>query len=765
MLPGRGQTPAPPRFRRNSHALMIRQPPQRGQPVRSGHLSEHDAAQHGGAASASASASAVGRQLDQRSRVVYLYLSPSMPQTRSGPQPRGQPGNRGQWKTAPAADQPAPARGTMRLDDPAPDRPARRVRKPSMQVADAPGGGWHVSIRGNNSNRFYEGVEEIKTVPKARFGKSTQKWAVPESSRDRLAETLGRLRQDGWDITGTLAPAEPRDHHAPAGEDTTRRLREACPDIELRDYQIAGAAFALQNRRVLIADEPGLGKTYEALSAVAAAGAYPAVVVCPAALRIQWEREAAVINPDRKIANLAQKQADPADNADADIFIVGYETLAARKESLPENPAAVVMDEAHYVKSGKAQRTKAAAALCGKVPDDGMIIGLTGTPLLGSPADLVPFLDMTGRIDRFGSKSRFLNRYCLTRDIWAPQAKRTIRKYEGGMNLAELHRRLSDGIMIRRRKSEVLDDLPAKTTSLVPISLDPAMGLLYSECELSVAESLAETHLDSLVWMAESVSADEENPGDMWAEGTLWHRDEADRVMDELLEPVIMGRPLSDEITERIRTLQRATLSDSPAAQVTFLRRLAAVAKLPAVVYHIENWLESSEPDRKLVVFAHHRSVVEQLADRFDAGKVYGGQTVEQRQRDVDDFTESDHPRVMVCSVSAGGVGLNLQRSSDVVFAEHPWTAGAVIQAEDRVHRIGQNRGVIVQHIVASDTIDEAVMKTILTKKLVADAVVDGVTAGAAADGETEGNRIDREIADWLKERRQERQQRREQYL
>ena len=499
--------------------------------------------------------------------------------------------------------------------------------------------------------------------------------------------------------------------------------------LALYDYQEDGAKFILKHRRVLIGDEPGLGKTIQSLAAVSADDAYPVVVVCPASLRSNWKREAQRMCPDASIRVLdtAPKGTPPATE---DVIIVGYETLAARQEWLPPEPKAVIYDEMHYLQNPKAKRTKAADEFTQTIAKGGLLVGLSGTPMRNRPANLEPWLSMTGLMSRFGGKWRFLNRYCDPEEIW--NGKKVVTSFTGSSNLGEMNDILTDGIMLRRRKAEVLKELPPKTTTLTSVDLGSAMRDLYVRCELAVAEATVESHLDSLAHLSSSEAEDSngedkegslddsQDAADAAEQETLQARQEAAEALDELIRDGI------NEEVERRLAESTQKMARSPMSQVTFLRRLASVAKLPEVVNRIEDWLDSAEPSRKLVVFAHHRAAVRMLAERFNGGLIYGGISDAERQETIDRFTNGDEPRVLVCSIGAAGVGLNFQRASDVLFAEQPWSPADCIQAEDRCHRIGQTRGVMVEYVMAANTIDEMVAETIEQKRQIAGEAIDG---------------------------------------
>ena len=154
---------------------------------------------------------------------------------------------------------------------------------------------------------------------------------------------------------------------------------------ELKPFQRAGVGYLLSQRRAFLADEQGLGKTIEALATLEADGAYPAIVVCPASLKLNWLRELERWLADRSVRVLAGTGAD-GPLAASDITIVNYDIVAARLDALRAvEPRALVLDESHYCKNAAAKRTQAVQRLSQAVPQDGLVLALTGTPVMNRP--------------------------------------------------------------------------------------------------------------------------------------------------------------------------------------------------------------------------------------------------------------------------------------------------------------------------------------------------------------------------------------------
>ncbi|MEA2128536.1 MAG: SWI/SNF-related matrix-associated actin-dependent regulator of chromatin subfamily A-like protein 1 [Solirubrobacteraceae bacterium] len=220
---------------------------------------------------------------------------------------------------------------------------------------------------------------------------------------------------------------------------------------ELAPFQWAGVRYVLDARRAFIADEQGLGKTVEALAALEADGAFPAVVVCPASLKLNWERETARWLAHRSVAVIDGRVAAPRT---ADITILNYEIVGAHRDALARtSPRALVVDESHYVKNPKAKRTQAVRRLAETIAPDGLRLALSGTPVLNHAEELVSQLRVIGRLEDFGSGAQFA------------------RRFRGELSEERLHWHLRRRCFVRRTKAEVLPQLPAKRQVVVPVAL------------------------------------------------------------------------------------------------------------------------------------------------------------------------------------------------------------------------------------------------------------------------------------------------------
>jgi superfamily II DNA or RNA helicase len=424
---------------------------------------------------------------------------------------------------------------------------------------------------------------------------------------------------------------------------------------ELHPFQRAGVRYALARRRTFIADEQGLGKTVQALATIEWDEAFPTVVVCPASMKLVWEREAQHWLPNRSVTVLGGRtdEAWTEEAAAADIVVLNYDILDWHADRLSGlEPRALILDESHYVKNARAARTKAALELANRLPEGALRLALTGTPILNRAEELVSQLRVLGRLKDFGSGARLTRRF----------------KAAGSDD--RLHWNLRAHCYVRRTKEQVLPQLPAKRHDTVPV-------LLSNEHEYRLAER------DVIAWL-------QTLPLDL--------------------------RSIDAKVAAALRAEQLVRLNN--------LRQLAARGKLPTALAWVADFLESGEP---IVVFAEHIATQKAVLERFPGAlHILGSDTAQARQKAVDAFQEEDGPQLIVCSLKAASQGITLTRASNVAFLELDWTPARHDQAEDRLHRIGQESAVTAWYLLAPDTIDETMAELLERKRSLIDAVTDG---------------------------------------
>jgi hypothetical protein len=382
----------------------------------------------------------------------------------------------------------------------------------------------------------------------------------------------------------------------------------------------------------------------------------------------------------------------PAEDGAINVLIINYDIAHAWRPLIDQIEWDVLIaDEAHALKNPKAARTK--AVLGGDKGEDavepikaGQRVLLTGTPIVNRPLELWPLvhaLDPSGLGANFFG---FAKRYC------AAHRGRFGWDFSGASHLDELQDRLRGSIMVRRLKADVLKELPAKRRQLVPVEATGALAKVAGRMDATWERAEAET--ERLRAMAEMAKA--ESPASY------------------------------KQAVEALTSHQRAAF-----AELSKIRHELALAKVPAVIEHAKDLLETAD---KLVVMVHHQDVAQQLHDELHAAgfgpvMVHGAVSLDQRQRAVDAFQSLPAVRVFIGTIRAAGVGLTLTASSTVLFGELDWVPGNVSQAEDRCHRIGQTNSVLVQHLVVDGSLDARLAQVLVEKQSVIDAAMDDKTA------------------------------------
>lgn len=419
--------------------------------------------------------------------------------------------------------------------------------------------------------------------------------------------------------------------------------------------------------RVLLADEMGLGKSLQSLwYAKHYLDRGPIVVVCPGYLKWNWQREASKhidSHVEICVSRKPPKHAGRFLSRNA-IYVVNYEILKWWLPFIKKlRPRLVIGDEVQYISNPTAGRSKAFKALCKGVPH---VIALSGTPFESRPVQFWFVLNiLCPKV--FPSFNKFAQRYCK------PRLRPWGWEFKGATNTAELNRLLLKHCMIRRRKQDVLKDLPPKTRSIVPIHLEGTAKREYETAEKDFVTWLKKTHPNK---------------------------------------------------ANKARRAERLV-------KVGYLKRLIGRLKLP----DIKRWTDTFllETKEKLLTFGVHRDAVvldlfSHYADR-GAVVVHGKVKGSKRQAAFDQFNTDKRVRLMFGNVRAAGTGWNCTSASKVAFAEIGWTPGEHVQAEDRIY--GMFRGVkgvaaMVYYFLGVGTIDETIFQLIWEKQKVSSAVLDG---------------------------------------
>lgn len=470
----------------------------------------------------------------------------------------------------------------------------------------------------------------------------------------------------------------------------------------LKDYQAEGVQFLERwDGNVLLADAPGLGKTAQVVAYAHKNRRLPMLAVLPKTLILNWRREITLmlgaqlsvlvvgfVPSKRREAELKLQYPHVSYSKTPlpgfDITLINYDIVARNQLALEAiRYDYVVVDESHKIKNAKAQRTCAILRLVTgreevknnrnewRVIHDGVrsVTFMTGTPVVNRPLELWTTVStIAGWVPQFANFFKFAERYCNAhRTQWGWD-------FNGSSNEAELNQLLLDTIMIRRRKHDVLRDLPPKTFVTVPLEFD------RSEYD-AVARAF--------------VGASD------WKKG---------------MQTLVMygGNPAR---------------SDEAIVAINKCREIAGYAKMRSAIEWILDYVEEGE---KLVVFAHHQRIVDQIAAAVKAAGVgvrmiRGGVGLEERAQAAQDFQTDPSVRVIVLNIASAGFGITLTAAKACAFVQLPWNPAEFDQCSDRVHRIGQQDNVTVYSLVAEGTVEEEIADLIVAKRQVINAVVDGV--------------------------------------
>jgi hypothetical protein len=505
--------------------------------------------------------------------------------------------------------------------------------------------------------------------------------AQPRAARSRTLAT--------WELMGPLLSSFER---ASSGASACMALPEpgslrAPGDLELMRHQ-AQLVSAVQSghRTFLLADEPGLGKTAQALLAAQAANAYPLLVVVPNVVKTNWAREAGLWTPSRP-ATVIHGDGHEIDGF-ADIVIVNYEVLDRHVGWIGDHGfRGMVVDEAHFIKNKSSQRSQHVLELSQRIrarTARPLLMALTGTPLINDIEDFTAIWQFLGWID--GKKpgpalmeSLEENGLTPVDPGFYPRARASV---------------IDLGI-VRRRKADVAADIPARRIADLPVELDDAIGRSIREAERELARRLVARYETALVTRTSGTVVD----------------------------------GIDHDLVRRVAGWELADTTTTKAGENVFsmVRRIGQAKAGLAADYAAQ----LAHNVGKVVFFAKHIDVMDVAEETFGKrgirySSIRGDQTSKTRQKNIDAFVNDPDVSIAVCSLMTAGVGINLQIASNVVLAELSWTDAEQTQAIDRVHRIGQEDPVTVWRIIAAQTIDAKIAELIDSKAGLAARALDG---------------------------------------
>lgn len=460
-------------------------------------------------------------------------------------------------------------------------------------------------------------------------------------------------------------------------------------NIKPYDYQVIGANHMAARRRILLADQPGLGKTAQAIGACEINKNERVLVICPASLRKNWEREFGKFQT-RLIAH--QFEQYPGSG----VAILNYDRLKKHEAELRAIQwDCVIFDECHYLKNKKSIRTIIALGdkyNSGIVPPKADLYFLSGTPMTKDPLDLWPIihaLDPLGNVWSYDSYTQEHMGYIKGRPPKNGSAK--------PQNLDILMIKLRLNFMLRRMKSDVLKELPPKIIRVIRIDQEKnksKKSRLQKDLfdEENNALNISDKNLIIEAFRQEAIAEAESDAA----------------IADNNTSAIV-------HTAEALRHV-RSAMSDLPLAKE---RQEHGVSKIPLILERIKSFFDDNEKE-KLVVFCAHRVVLQEIVkwsmeENLGPAWIDGTVKMDDRDPEVQRFQNDPTCKIFVGNIQAAGVGLTLTASHYVMLAEQSWIHVLNTQAMDRVDRIGQKETVIVE-ILVSDGIDLAVLRVCARK-------------------------------------------------
>jgi hypothetical protein len=498
-----------------------------------------------------------------------------------------------------------------------------------------------------------------------------------------------RGRLVGWELIGPLLNSF---EHPSPGASACMELPQPRGTVIPKSRDLMAhqarllAAVADGHRTFLLADEPGLGKTAQALLAAQVANAYPLLAVVPNVVKTNWAREAARWTPGKSVT-VVHGDGETIDGF-ADIVVINYEVLDRHVGWIGEHGfRGMVVDEAHYIKNKKSQRSQhvieVSERVRTRVPRP-LLMALTGTPLINDIEDFRAIWQFLGWIEERKPG-----------DVLMAALEETGLTPADHAFYPAARAAVVDLGIVRRRKVDVAADIPARRVADLPVELEGAIGRSIRDAERQLGKRLVARY-----------------------QAALEHRRTGST--GDGIDPVLVRRVAEREVAES----GDAGTGDNVFAM---LRRIGqAKAELAA-----DYAAQLARSAGKVVFFAKHLDVMdaaEELFARRDIRftTIRGDQSGPARQKAIDTFVNDPDCAVIVCSLTAAGVGINLQVASNVVLAELSWTNAEQTQAIDRVHRIGQHEPVTAWRIIAAQTIDAKIAELIDSKAQLAARALDG---------------------------------------
>ena len=532
-----------------------------------------------------------------------------------------------------------------------------------------------------------DSLPERKVVPKSvAAARLANPFLAPDFTQAG-PQVQGRLV--GWEL---IEPLLNSFEHPSPGAPACMALPEPRATAKPKGLDLMGhqarllAAVSAGHRTFLLADEPGLGKTAQALLAAQVANAYPLLAVVPNVVKTNWAREAERWTPGRSVT-VVHGDGQTIDGF-ADIVVINYEVLDRHVDWIGDHGfRGMVVDEAHYIKNKKSQRSQHVIEVSERIRKwvrRPLLMALTGTPLINDVDDFRAIWQFLGWIEERKPGD----------ELMAALEQTGLTPADHAFYPAARTAVVDLGI-VRRRKVDVAADIPARRVADLPVELEGAVGRSIRDAERQLAERLVGRY----------------------------------RAAEEHRRAGSVGEGVDHALVRRVAEREVAEAADVGTGDNVFamVRRIGQAKAELAADYAVQ----LARSAGKVVFFAKHLDVMDTAEEVFAKRDVRftsirGDQTGKARQAAIDTFVNDPDCAVIVCSLTAAGVGINLQVASNVVLAELSWTNAEQTQAIDRVHRIGQREPVTAWRIIAAQTIDAKIAELIDSKAGLAARALDG---------------------------------------
>lgn len=453
--------------------------------------------------------------------------------------------------------------------------------------------------------------------------------------------------------------------------------------MNLFAYQEKGVATLEANKRFLLADDMGLGKTPQLICAVDnqfVGEPLLVLVVCPNTLKWNWEIEINnwCKNPHTVYLVDGKTQEDKADKAlfpflrnktkpEIHFLVINYESINFWLEALRFKWGFIVVDEAHKLKNRKSKNYENLKIL--NLYTSGLYLA-TGTPFLNRTSDIWTLLNLIDK-KNFSAYWKFAQSYCDVGINYEGHKHLTVTDILDPSNpkVKALHKALAK-YMLRRTKKEVRPDLPPKIITPVYLELPPEQRKIYGEMEEEMCTKVDDKYYAANITIAQII------------------------------------RLIQISISHKL--LNPASLAVDGIKQDAALEIIESLG------------------NEKIVVFSQWESVTTRLRRKLEAQgypwpiyEITGNVTGEERQKGISAFQTGAGGGIMLCTIAAGGVGVTLTASANLIFMDKCLVPKINEQAEDRLCRHGQERTVNVYNLITRNTIEEDVYDLLYKKDYV----------------------------------------------